>query len=206
MLAVGVVLLVVGVAAAGWIVSRRPGRPCPARLSWLVELDNPIFRNNRASTVIEALQLTPGMRVLDVGCGPGRFTIPLSIAVGPSGQVTALDVQNEMLTRVQEKARQRGLENIVYLNVAADSGALQSEQFDRSVLATVLGEIPQKLAALQEIYRALKPHGILAITELIADPHFQSQGRVRALAHQAGFRELRTTGTRFSYTMYLERP
>lgn len=86
------------------LASRRHTLPCPAWLRWLVELDNPFTQTNRARVIIDHLDLQPGMKVLDVGCGPGRLTIPLAQKVGPQGQVVAIDIQPGMLRRAQEKA------------------------------------------------------------------------------------------------------
>jgi ubiquinone/menaquinone biosynthesis C-methylase UbiE len=55
-------------------------------------------------------------------------------------------------------------------------------------LCAVLGEIPDRAAALLQCYRALKPGGRLSITEMFGDPHYQSQTVVRRLAGEAGFR------------------
>ena len=86
--------------------------PCPAWLAWLVELDNPVFRNNRAAAIVAGLELAPGMSVVDVGCGPGRLTLPLAKAVLPGGVVVAFDVQPGMLAKAQARALRAGLTNI----------------------------------------------------------------------------------------------
>lgn len=54
--------------------------------------------------------MRPGMRVLDVGCGVGRFSLPLPTAasVGPEGEIIALDPQKEMLDRLNVKAATAG--------------------------------------------------------------------------------------------------
>jgi ubiquinone/menaquinone biosynthesis C-methylase UbiE len=205
LLGVVIALLVISI---GWrLSSRRESIPCPAWLSWLVELDNPLFRNNRAATIIAGLEIRPGMTALDVGCGPGRLTIPLTKAVGPAGRVLALDVQAGMLERARTRAQRERLPNIEFRLANIGEGAkLESKGFDRAVLVTVLGEIPNREAALSEIFAALKPGGVLAITEVIADPHFQSRANVLALALAAGFREKSRAGTRLSYSLYLEKP
>jgi ubiquinone/menaquinone biosynthesis C-methylase UbiE len=195
------------VLTAWWrLWSNRRALPCPYWLSWLVELDNPMFRNNRAAAIIANLGLKPGMTVLDVGCGPGRVAIPIAKTLGPQGRVVCLDIQAEMLKRARAKAQEAGLENLVFRQVNIGGGLPEAEAFDRAVAATVLGEIPDKAAALEEIFKALKPCGVLAVTEVIADPHFQLRSSVARLAGAAGFRELRRTGGSLSYTLYLQKP
>jgi hypothetical protein len=64
---------VIGLVAVIWRVgSRRHSVPCPVWLRWLVELDSPFTKTNRAAVIVERLDLQPGMAVLDAGCGPGR--------------------------------------------------------------------------------------------------------------------------------------
>lgn len=202
-LATGAVFLV---AALVWrLLSRRREIPCPAFLSFLVELDNPLFRNNSARVIIAHLGVASGMQVLDAGAGPGRLTIPLSKAVGPTGRVVALDVQRAMLEKVRAKAERAKLANIDFVEAALGTGKLPRGRFDRAVLVTVLGEIPDRAGALREIHDALKPGGILAITEVIADPHFQRRKAVRALAADVGFREIRAIGRALSYSLYFEK-
>lgn len=186
--------------------SRRQSLPCPVWLHWLVELDNPFTRTNRAEFIVARLDLTPGMHVLDAGCGPGRLAIPLAKAVGPSGRVLAVDLQEGMLARTRLKAGERHLDNIDYLHAGLGSGQLPKAHFDRAVLVTVLGEIPAQQQALQEIFDALLPGGILSITEVIFDPHFQRRGHVRQLALAVGFREKALFGNCIAYVLHLQKP
>jgi SAM-dependent methyltransferase len=191
----------------GWrLVSSRRSLPCPSWLGWLLELENPFLGINRAGNVIQQLNLKSGMTVLDVGCGPGRLTIPIAEKVGPNGEVTALDIQPGMLDKAREKARKAGLDNIRFLEAGAGSGKLEKDRYDRAVLVTVLGEIPDREAALKEIFSALKSGGLLAVTEIIADPHFQSRGKVLRLAGSVGFREKDFFGNRFAFTLTFEKP
>jgi len=186
--------------------SRGHSLPCPAWLRWLVELDSPFLRSNRASVIVEQLALQPGMRVLDVGCGPGRLTVPMAKKVGPQGEVVAIDIQPRMLARAQEKARQAGLHNVSFHEVKMGNGKLNFGQFDLAVLVNVLGEIPEREGALAEIFRVLKPGGLLSVTEIILDPHFQGRGTVLRLAGAAGFREEAFLGSRFAFTLHLQKP
>lgn len=145
------------------------------------------------------------MTVLDAGCGPGRLTLPLAQAVGPQGQVLALDVQAEMLARVREKVQAAGLQNVQYLQGGLGEGKLPQAHFDRAVLVTVLGEIPDQVTALKEIYGVLKPGGVLSVTEVIFDPHFQRRETVLQAARAAGFKEKNLFGRSLAYTLHLEK-
>jgi ubiquinone/menaquinone biosynthesis C-methylase UbiE len=195
--------LVIGII---WrLASSRRSLPCPVWLRWFVELDNPFTRTNRAATIIEHLELAPDMAVLDVGCGPGRVAVPLAERV-LDGEVVAVDIQEGMLRRAKEKAENAKLSNIRFLQTGAGEGNLERNRFDRALLVAVLGEIPDQRAALQELFDALKPGGILSVTEIIFDPHFQSRRKVTQLAEAVGFREHKFFGTRLAFTLNLQKP
>jgi len=202
----GIAFSLLIIAIVWRMASRRHSLPCPVWLRWLVELDNPFTRTNRAATIIEHLDLQPGMAVLDVGCGPGRVTIPVARQIGQHGSVTAMDIQTGMLERTKEKAEAEGLRNIRYLHAGAGQGELGPDQFDRALLVTVLGEIPNREAALKEIFGSLKPGGILSVTEIVFDPHFQRRPTVTGLINAVGFREKEFFGNRIAYTLNAERP
>lgn len=200
-----IVILIMVLTLVWRFISNRRSLPCPSWLSWMVEMDNPFTKTNRASVIIDLLGLQPGMKVLDAGCGPGRLAIPAAKAIGSQGELTALDIQAGMLARVQEKARTAGLSNIRLMQVELGKGKLEMAYYDRAMLVTVLGEIPEQEAALQEIYQALKPGGILSVTEVIFDPHFQSRESVQRVAGRVGFREAGFFGKRLAYTMHFEK-
>jgi len=205
-----IVLLAVVAAvliATTWrLASRRQTLPCPVWLRWLVELDNPFTKTNRAAFIVETLELSPGMTVLDAGCGPGRLTFPLARSVGTAGRVVALDIQAGMLARAKTKVDAAGLENVEFVAAALGEGNLPTNHFDRAVLVTVLGEIPNRTTALSELFSDLKPGGILAVVEVIFDPHFQSRGTVTRLAISTGFRERAFFGRSLAYVIHFEKP
>lgn len=202
----GLIGLIALVAVIWRVASRGRSVPCPAWLGWLVELDNPFTKTNRAAVIVERLDLRPGMAVLDAGCGPGRVAIPIAREVGRQGEVVAMDMQAGMLQRAREKARAADLTNIRFLEAGLGEGKLDRDRFDRALLVTVLGEIPDREAALREILDALKPGGMLSVTEIIFDPHFQTRATVTRLARSAGFREQAFYGNRIAYTLNLEKP
>lgn len=202
-----VAIVLVGLVFLTWrLFSRRQSLPCPVWLRWFVELDNPFTKTNQAAVIIDHLDVQPGMTVLDAGCGPGRLTIQLAQQVGWGGEVVALDLQTGMLDRAREKAEASNLKNIQWVQAGLGEGSLGTDRFDRAVLVTVLGEIPDREAALKEICGALKPGGILSVTELIFDPHFQRRTTVARLAEGAGLREQAFFGNWIAYTLHLRKP
>ncbi len=200
-----IILSVLLVLVLVW-VSKSRSRPCPAGLMWMLDPRSGKSISTRTKRTLNHLKVLPGMTVLDAGCGPGRLTIPLSKAVGETGKVTALDLQEEMLEEVQERAKKNNCANITYLLGAIGEGLLPENTFDSAVLITVLGEIPDKEKALQELYRCLKPGGILLIEETVRDPHYMKNEKVCNLTEQAGFTIEAYYGNWFAYTQFVSKP
>jgi ubiquinone/menaquinone biosynthesis C-methylase UbiE len=178
---------------------------CPAGLSWLLE--NPYMKAVAGpDRLFQRLRLEEGMKLLDVGAGPGRLALPAAQRIGQSGEVVALDIQAKMLEKLTARADARGIANIRPVNAPAGSGGLENDYFDRALLVTVLGEIPNQHAALVEIYQALRQGGILSVTEVIPDPHYTSVRKVRALCSDAGFREVEKFGNWFAFSINFVKP
>jgi len=209
-LLIQIIVTTIGLTIIGtflWRVgSRHRELPFPVWLRWMVELDNPFTKFNRAHTILEHADLRPGMSVLDAGCGPGRLTIPAAKRVGPQGHVVAMDCQEGMLSRTKDKAQSAGLSNIEFLQAGLGQGASGINRFDRALLVTVLGEIPERSRALKEISEALRPGGILSVTETIFDPHFQRRKTVSRLGADAGLLPINTIGSKTSFIMNFRKP
>jgi ubiquinone/menaquinone biosynthesis C-methylase UbiE len=188
------------------LASRHYTLPCPSWLGWLVEMDNPFDKTYRAGAIVQHLDIHSGMKVLDVGCGPGRLTIPVARAISPGGEVVAIDIQQGMIRRAQQKAEAAGMNNIRFIHGGAAEAELERSEYDRALLVTVLGEIPDQASALRVIFDALKVKGILSITKIIFDPHFQSRKKILGLASQVGFREKDFYGGSLVFTVNLEKP
>lgn len=187
--------------------SRRHPSPCPTWAAWV--LDNPLTEALAGTqTTFDRIGLRPGERALDVGSGPGRLAIPAARRVGPSGAVVALDVQPGMLARLQRRAALAGVtaEISPRLGDIATDVELPPGSFDRAWLVTVLGEIPERRAALRNLYRILKPGGTLSITEIFGDPHYQRRAVVARLCVEAGFEPTQRWGTALAYTQNFIKP
>ncbi|PKL59307.1 MAG: methyltransferase type 11, partial [Methanomicrobiales archaeon HGW-Methanomicrobiales-4] len=169
------IVLVIIFSLAWRCGSRQHSLPCPVWMKWLLDPPFPGGVSPRTRRTIERLDLQPGMNVLDAGCGPGRLSIPIAKIAGSGGTVTAMDIQDGMLQEVRNRADKDNITNIRFIQGGIGEGTLESAHYDRTVLITVLGEIPNMKAAIQEIFQALKPGGILLIEETIRDPHFQTR-------------------------------
>ena len=79
-------------------------------------LDNFIRRMFQSPKKIVGPYISSGNTVVDLGCGPGYFTIEMARMVGDTGQVIAVDVQNEMLAKVAGKAALLSLEDRIFFH------------------------------------------------------------------------------------------
>lgn len=195
--------LIVAVSLVWRAASRHRRLPCPSWLAWM--LDNP-FSTRLRSSVLSQLELAPGVRVLDAGCGPAYFSVPIAQRVGPQGYVVGVDIQPKMLERARARAAAAGIGNLELVHAGLGDGKIPAESFDRALLVTVLGEIPDRVAALREIWTALVPGGFLLVTEIMGDPHYQRQRTVAALGEAAGFRVAGTVGGFIAHSTRLDKP
>jgi len=152
------------------------------------------------------LALQPGMNVIDVGCGSGRVAIKLAPLVSPTGSVLGIDVNVGRIQRAEQRGQPLRIKNLRFEQAGAGEGKLPSQSFDRAILSAVLGEMTNREAALAEIFQALKPTGLLSITEGFLDPHHQSLEQIRHLAQAVGFVEESCAGNRWLFTVNLLKP
>lgn len=196
----GLLLLALVLVGLGWRwASRRRSLPCPTWFGW--SLENPLLDWLAGTqTTLDRLGLQPGQRVLEIGPGPGRLLIPAARRVLPGGEVVGLDIQPGMLERLKTRADHAGVSNLTTVLGDAAQPHFPPETFDLIYLCTVLGEIPDREAALQQCYLALKSGGWLSVTEIFPDPHYQSRATVQRLAEAAGFRLQAMNGPWYFFT------
>lgn len=190
----GLLLLALPAVNLAWRwASRRRSLPCP---TWLAGfLESPLLDAFLGTTlVLDRLGLRPGQRVLEVGPGPGRLLIPAARRVLPGGAVVGLDIQLGMITRLRERAWRAGVDNLRGVVGDAAAAPFPPESFDLIYLCTVLGEIPDRGAALKQCHAALKKGAQLSITEIFPDPHYQWPAEARRRAEGAGFKRQAACG------------
>jgi ubiquinone/menaquinone biosynthesis C-methylase UbiE len=108
--------------------------------------------------------LSPGDRVLDIGCGPGTITADLATLVAP-GRVTALEVTEAALALARTEMEQRGLSTVDF--VVGDVHALDvpDDGFDVVHAHQVLQHVGDPVVALREMRRVCRPGGIIAVRD-----------------------------------------
>ncbi len=172
--------------------------PCPISFAWL--LDNPI-RRRYTRPVLDRVGIQPGDVVLELGSGTGVFTVAAAQRIGPRGRMVAVDIQPEMIKRVEQRVRAAGLANVE--TRAADAYHLPAadESVDRAFLISVLEEIPDPIRALAELRRVLKPDGVLSITAEFLDPDYWFPAETIRQLNVAGFTLVERFGNLWCYTL-----
>ena len=109
-----------------------------------------------------------GMKVLDIGCAMGFFSLPMAEMVGCEGKVFCFDVQEEMLASLQKRAQKAGASYNIDAHVCStDSLGLDglSDQIDFALASAVVHEVPSAKSFFSEIYGAIKPDGRFLVVE-----------------------------------------
>lgn len=189
------------------IISRVAARfgvsgPCPYELSLLV--DNPI-RRNAVPRLLDRVGIRSGERVLELGPGPGAFTVEAARRAGPHGRVIAVDIQPAMIAQVEARVRGAGLHNVETHVASAHALPLPAASVDRAFLITVLNEIPDPDRALAELHRVLAPDGVLSIGEAFPDPDYAFPAETIRRVEAASFRPAERHGSFWEYTLNFRR-
>jgi ubiquinone/menaquinone biosynthesis C-methylase UbiE len=109
--------------------------------------------------------ISPGMTVLDLGCGPGFFTIEISKMLGTSGKVIAADVQEGMLEKVIKKIQGTGFESRIVLHKCESDKIGITEKVDFVLAFYMVHEVPDQDKLFRELKSILKPGGKVYIFE-----------------------------------------
>lgn len=199
-----VVLMGLGLYLAAQIAVRLLRRLFPFPVPPIMSpfLDSPLRElTYPRQEILDRMGLRPGLRVLELGAGPGYMTVEAARALGPEGHLTAVDIQPQMIATLEEKVERAELTNVELRVADAKNLPFPSNSFDLVFAATVLGALPAKGRALREVRRVLKPNGRLSITEAMADPDYLLQGEVVTWAQTVGFELVEQHGNPFLYTL-----
>jgi len=114
--------------------------------------------------VLKEVGIKPGFHVLDYGCGPGGYIIPLAELVGKSGKIYALDIHPLAIQRVQRLVSKKQLTNVE--TICSDCKTdLSDKSIDVALLYDTLHGLSKSNEVLAELHRVLKPNGILSFSD-----------------------------------------
>ena len=121
--------------------------------------------------VLEVAAISPGDRVLDVGCGPGRLTLGAALAAGPKGETLGIDPSPEMIDLATRKARRTG-SPAAFRVAPIEAIPSPGDHFDVVLANMMLHHLPLELQqrGLAEVLRVLKPNGRLVAADFGAMP------------------------------------
>jgi ubiquinone/menaquinone biosynthesis C-methylase UbiE len=112
------------------------------------------------------MQIQPGHKVLDLGCGPGTDTIPLAPLVGVNGQVIGGDYDEAMIAEAEQRAEQAGLNTWVrHQCVDAMSLPFENDYFDSCRSERLFQHLLDPAQALSEMIRVTKPGGWVVVLD-----------------------------------------
>jgi len=136
--------------------------------------------------ILKEVGIKPGFHVLDFGCGPGSYIMPLAELVGESGKIYALDIHPLAIQRVQDIASKKQLTNVETILSDCQTG-LPDNSLDVVLLYDIFHHLSDSDVVLKELHRVLKPDRILSFS----DHHMKEKEIVTEAINDRLFRLLR---------------
>ena len=150
---------------------------------WLNTFESPgreVF--DKKESIIQSLHIKPGMNIADIGAGTGLYTIPFAQLVGEKGIVYAVDISDDFIQNIKQRAKHHDLKNVVgHINNQKEIGLAQNS-IDLAFICNTYHHFEYPLTTLKSIYQALLPGGKLVIIDYKRDPKISSSwvmGHVR---------------------------
>lgn len=112
-------------------------------------------------------QIQKGDAVLDIGCGAGVDTLVAAMLTGPNGKVIGIDLVPHMLEKARSNLAKTAMNNVEFFQSSGESPPFENDSFDVVISNGAFNLIPDKLRALKEVFRILKPNGRLMIADQV---------------------------------------
>ncbi len=106
--------------------------------------------------------LRPGMRVLDVGCGPGSITVGIASRIG-DGRVIGVDISDSQVRLAEQTAADQGVANAAFQSGNAYDLPFEDAQFDALFSHALIEHLAEPVRAMREFLRVLKPGGVMSV-------------------------------------------
>ena len=175
--------------------------PIPSIATRLI--DNPIRRRliQRPGTVADRMELQSGMTVVEIGPGSGTYTKAVAERILPNGKVFAIDIQEQVIKRLEERVKRDRVTNVFPRIDNAHDFSFPDKSVDRFFAVASLPEIPNPVLVLRECNRILRPNGLVSLCELMIDPDYPRRSTEKKWAQEAGFKLENEFGSFFSYQL-----
>lgn len=164
----------------------RNQRVCPVERAGT--LDNRIRRWLQNPRKILHPYLKEGLTVLELGCGPGFFSLDIAEMVGVSGRLIAVDLQAGMLAKVRAKIQGTALEKRITLHQCTQDAIGVTERVDFVFAFYMVHEVPHQATLFQELSSILQPDGQVFIVEPAFHVSKMAFAATLQHAHTAGLR------------------
>jgi len=124
---------------------------------------------------ITFLDLHPGEKVLDLGCGRGEETLQAATLVGEDGFAWGLDITPKMIERAQERADQVSIKNVVFLLSSMEKIPIEDASLDAVLSNCAINHVDDKVAVYREIHRLLKSGGRFVVSDIMTETPLPSE-------------------------------
>ena len=145
--------------------------------------------------VIQSLRIRPGDSIADLGAGSGYFTFRLAEATGPGGRVYAVDIDPDMISLIETKAKERGLQNVQAVRARPDDPSLPEGGIDLIFTSNTYHHIENRARYFMALRKVLRPGGRVAVIEFDRRSwlsglfkHYTPSEFIKREMEQAGYR------------------
>ena len=161
---------------------------CPWWLGYF--LASPLRRWGQDPGKILGPYINEGMKVMDVGCGMGFFSLPMAGMVGSTGQVVCIDLQEKMIKSLEKRAAKAGLSARIETRVCSPNSLGIDDitgEIDFALVYAVVHEVPDSEALFSQVHQAMKPGSKLLLGEPKGHVSADDFEQTMAIARRCGF-------------------
>jgi ubiquinone/menaquinone biosynthesis C-methylase UbiE len=170
---------------------------CPSWLSF--SLENGLRKKVHKPELLLKEFVKPGSVAVDIGCGPGYFSIPMAKLVGKDGKVISVDLQRRMLDKMNYSAKKHNVEDIIQTINCTAGDICVSEKADFVLTFWMVHEVEDVTALMKQIQKIMKPGSLYLLSEPFLHVSGKRYAEILTLAESAGLKkhkELKIWGSR----------